>query len=109
MSFPNPTSSLTMRCSERRRAVAVAIWVGDSKWRRLSAIILRRTDGPPANGSTCVERAGFRIAAEHARHALLVGSAGIDGRGVDRVAGPDAQHWRNGCGKLTVKRVGTNS
>src|SRR5947207_5001055 len=36
------------------------------------------------------ERTGLRVTAPHARHALLVGSAGVDRCRVDGVARPDA-------------------
>src|SRR5262249_49959842 len=42
-----------------------------------------------------VERTGLRIAAEHARDAMLIDTSSVHGRGVHRVAGPDVQHRRD--------------
>src|SRR5438477_2227088 len=53
-----------------------------------------------------VERTRLRIAAENACDAFLIRAARIHGRGMDRVAGHDRQHWLVLRGKSPIKNRG---
>ena len=48
--------------------------------------------GVAGRGGLDIERSGFGIAAQNARHALLVGAARVHGGGVDGVSGSDGEH-----------------
>lgn len=54
-------------------------------------------------GGFNVERPGYRISAEDARDALFVRSAGVDGDGVDGIAGGDREHGLIRRRELPVK------